>query len=192
VLKGRCLCGIEATGGSLGREADGRVIWPGPTALTLPCAPCLGRLPRPRSQGGARQVRRYPDRGRCLGRKLPELVQTWSTISPSLLLYGMARWMSSRPTLALVWMRFWEALAEPNKVWQSLRSRLGEGSFWWDNTRKRRARHESPRPDVNVVPVPPPFRKSTAKVPPFSMLGVPAIAANSRIQEKAKTTPVLG
>ena len=33
-----------------------------------------------------------------------------------------------------------------------------------------------------------PFAKSTAKGPPFSMRGVPAIAANPRL----KTTPVLG
>jgi hypothetical protein len=40
-------------------------------------------------------------------------------------------------------MRFWAALAEPNKVWQSLRSRLGEGSFWWDNNPEKEG------PDMN-------------------------------------------
>ena len=36
------------------------------------------------------------------------------------------------------------------------------------------------RPDVNVVSVRLPSAESTAKVPPFSMRGVPAIAANPR------------
>jgi hypothetical protein len=43
---------------------------------------------------------------------------------------------------------------------------------------------------VNVVPVSPPSAKSTAKVPPFSMRGVPGNGGKSK--RRLKTTPVLG
>ena len=41
-------------------------------------------------------------------------------------------------TLALVWMRCWEAGAKAKKVWQSLGRRLGEGSSWWDNNPEKK------------------------------------------------------
>jgi hypothetical protein len=43
--------------------------------------------------------------------------------------------------------------------------------------------------DANVVPVPPPVRK--AKVPPFSMRGVPG-NGGGKSKRRLKITPVLG
>jgi hypothetical protein len=45
-------------------------------------------------------------------------------------------------------------------------------------------------PALNVILSRLPFAKSTAEGPPFSMRGVPAIAAKSK--RRLKTTPVLG
>jgi hypothetical protein len=77
-----------------------------------------------------------------------------------------------------------QALEEPKRDPKTLwRTRLDDGPA---SVRKLDPKNLGVHAELNVIPSRLPFAKSTAKGPPFSMRGVPAIAANLRL----KTTPV--
>ena len=76
--------------------------------------------------------------------------------------------MPARPALWMVVQALEEPKRDPKRLW---RTRLDDG--WTPKTLGR-------KPELNVIPSRLPFAKSTAKGPPFSMRGLPAIAANPR------------
>jgi hypothetical protein len=111
------------------------------------------------------------------------LAQNRSSLEPSLGFAAIAG-----PPCIVDRVPYAQALEEPKRDPKRLwRTRLDDGSASRPQTGLQKS--WGAWPELNVIPSGLPSAKSTAKGPPFSMRGVPAIAANPR---EGSTTPVLG